>query len=778
MKTPKLNFLLILFISILSVGLSSCTKDNLDSSNGTDVGALAVPNGFDWATIKSAQITVIPADNYNAQYYYTIAVYGENPLFNSAAPLLAKCVVKGGSSYVANLVLPTSTNVLYIRQIDPSKNEIIQSVEVLGLNMVCDFNSNSVSVPNAMPLLSSLRSAKVVVKEPTPAGAIVLTSKSGDVSWTDNKNYVIPVGQTYTGKIDLGQNSSLYIEGTYSLSDKKKTFNIAYGGKLVIQSTGKFQVSSDNALSFFIGQINNYGTLIAAGKFALTSKSTMYNIGTMTFTDFSSSNADNLIVNDGSINGESFSIQSYPFTNNGSFNVSNFEVTSTASFINNGSVEVKELVTNSGSKIYNNCHINVTDLLDLHGTSYFGYKGSLLQSKDLVADGTTFTMSEASILDVETAEFSTWRNYLNGVGSDYALARFGKVDSYKKAVSKNITYQGKMEIECSDHITNDKNNPFWVVEGANVRWSAKGASTTNIPSTGCNEGGNVVVPIHVDPPTDPNFPIVVNLTTNYSFLMEDNWPWLGDYDLNDLVVDLTISYLQDENNKALSMSVVYKLRAVGASKRIAAAFQLDNISPNQISSVSYKEPVLTGKVFAIEKGGLEIGQTKAVVPLFDDAHLLLNPATGDTPSLLNTIIGNDYYAPVFDTIKIVFANPIDPVNISIANLNFFIVTDAPLASSTSAMRSEVHLSGFKPTDKADPAMLLGGVNYTQNGANYRTKENMMWGLLIPTSFKYAAEWKDITTVYPQFTQWCTSGGVDNTFWYEYPTDKSGYLFTK
>jgi len=778
MKTSKINFLLILLISLFSVGLSSCIKDNLDSSNGIDVSALAVPSDFDWATIKSAQITVIPADTYNSQYYYTIAVYGENPLFSSTAPLLAKFVVKGGSSYVANLVLPTSATVLYLRQIDPAKNEIIQSVEVLGLNMVCDFNSKTVSVPNSMPLLASLRSAKVVVAEPTPAGAIILTSKSGDVSWTDNKNYVIPVGQTYTGKIDLGQNSSLYIEGTYSLSDKKKTFAIAYGGKLVVQSTGKFIVSSDNNLSFHIGQINNYGTIEANGKFALTSKSTMYNIGTMIFKNFSSSNADNLIVNDGDINGESYSVQSYPFTNNGTFNVANFEVTSTASFVNNGSVEVQELVTKSGSTILNNCHINVTDLLDLHGTSYFGYKGSLLKAKDLVADGTTFTMSDASILDVDAAQFSTWRNYLNGVGSEYALARLGKVDSYKNAVSKNITYQGKMEIECSDHQKNEKNNPFWVVEGADVRWSAKGSSTTNIASTGCNEGGNVLVPIHVDPPTNPNFPIVVNLTTNYSFLMEDNWPWLGDYDLNDLVVDLNISYLQDQNNKALSMTVVYKLRAAGASKRIAAGFQLDNILPSQITSVSYKEPVLTGNVFSVQKGGLEVGQTKAVIPLFDDAHLLLNPVTGATPSLLNTIIGGEYYTPVFDTIKIVFASPIDPADISIANLNFFIVTDAPLANASSTMRSEVHLAGFKPTDKADPAMLLGGVNYTQGGSNYRTKENMMWGLLIPTSFQYAAEWKDITTVYPQFTQWCTSGGVDNSFWYEYPTDKSGYVFAK
>jgi len=782
MKIYRGLFLLLFFATF---AMSSCVQNNVDTPDDTKISDVVIPADFNWSTITTARLTVVPADFFNAQYFYVIEVFGENPVLNSAAPLLSKGVVKGDNNFNVNLILPTSTREIFVRQTNPVKGTLVQSVAVSGENLLCDFNSSSTEPALSMPDKVAVRSVDTEV-DPTPASVIKLSASSAAVSWTNNVNYLIPAGVTYTKKIDLGTNSTLYIEGTYKLEDKKYTFAIASGGKLVIQEGGKMIVGGDVDLSFHIGQIKNFGSLTADGKFDLTSKSTMYNAGILNFVDFSSMNADNEIVNDGEFNAENISVQSNAYTNNGTFKVSGtFEVTSTSSFVNNGSVTVEKLATKSGSKIYNNCHITVTDLLDQHGSIYYGSKGSLIEAKSLVSDGTSYMLSEGSIMDVEEAEFSTWRNYINGVGTDYALARLGSVDSYKNAVSKNITYQGKLEVSCSNHLDNEKNNPFWVVEGDAVRWSKSGSSTTVIASTGCNDGGNVGIPSSggsgsgsgsggetppPPPPADPAFPIVVNLTTNYSFIMEDNWPLLGDYDLNDLVVDVSISYLQNADNKATQMKVGYKLRAVGAMKRIAAAFQLDNIQPNQVSSVSYITPVLNGGVFVTEKGGLETGQSKAVIPMFDDAHSFLNPSAS---GLVNTIIGGAYFAPQSDTVTINFETPVDPSTISIAKINFFIVTNG-LASE--AKRTEIHLSGFEPTDKMDNTLFGTADDASDATGKYRTANNLIWGLLIPTSFNYAAEWKDITGVYPQFAGWCTSGGVENTFWYEYPTDKAGYVY--
>ncbi|MDD4922317.1 MAG: LruC domain-containing protein [Bacteroidales bacterium] len=772
------NKILILLPALVALfAMASCVKNNFDVPDPT-IDNVAIPSDFAWNTISSVPLTVTPADEYNAQFYYVIEVFGENPLFNNAAPLLAKGVAKGDNSFVMNLVLPTYTKEIYVRQTDPAQHVVIQSVQVSGGALVCDFNSVSAPVlapqARAASAMPSLRSAKVPSQNPTPSNVRILRSTSADVNWENNINYLIPEDETFTGSIALGDHSCLYIEGTYEIA-RKETFAIANGGKLVIQSGGKMKVPSSVNLSFHIGELINYGSLIADGTFALTSKSTMYNTGTMSFANFTSSNADNGIINDGVINAVEIQLQSNPFTNNGSFNAGVFEASTNCVFENNGSATIAELDAKSGSKIYNNCHILINTLLDLHGTTYYGYKGSLLKASLMVADGTSFQLLEGSILDVQTAQFSTWRNYIKGIGSDYALARLGSVDSYKNAVSKNITYQGKVEVECSDHLTNEKNNPFFVVEDETVRWSAAGSSTTVIESTECNDGGNGqnTGGGGEEPPTDPNFPIVVNLTTNYSFIMEDNWPWMGDYDLNDLVVDLNISYLQNAQNKAIEMTVVYKLRAVGAEKTIAGAFQLDKISAGQISSVSHKDHPLTGAAFATE-GGLETGQSKAVIPLFDNAHSLLNPS-GTEAGLYNTLIGLNYYEPVTDTIRIVFTEPIDPSDISISNLNFFIVTN-PVDATTA--RTEIHLSGFEPTDKANMSLLGTGADNSINGKNYATVKNMIWGLLIPTSFNYAAEFKDITAVYPMFAKWCTSGGVDNPYWYDYPTDKPDYVYRK
>jgi len=771
----RLNVILLSVLSVVFT-MSSCVRNNIDISDDPTIDGINVPNDFDWSTIKSAQLTVIPADDYNSQFFYVVEVYGENPLISSAAPLLAKGVAKGDNNFITNLILPTYTTEVFVKQIDPAKNIILQSIMVSDESMVCNFNPTSevrsASAKNAMPVL---RIAKSEVENPTPADAEELTAKSDDVGWVNGKNYLIPEKATYTGSIQLGTNSCLYIEGTYSLL-KGKSLSMANGGKIVVQSGGMLQVSSDVNLNFYAGQIINYGSLIANGKFDLNNQATMYNLGTMSFADFTATNSTNVITNDGVINATTMSVQSNPFTNNGAFNVGVFEAATNCNLVNKGTVIAGELDAESKSKIYNSCHIKVNTLMDVHGISYYGYNGSLLKTKLLVSDGTTYDLSDQTMIDAETAEFTTYRNYIRGVGTSYALARFGKVDSYKKSVAKNITYGGKLEVECSDHLGNEKNNPFWLVEeGSAVRWAEQGKATTNIEACDCNAGGHVIVdPDDPEIPTDPEFPILVKLTTDYSFIMEDNWPWLGDYDLNDVVVDLSISYWQNSENKATEMIVGYKLRAVGAKKHVAAGFRLDNISSEQIASVAFKTPVLTGSVFNTEKGGLESGQVKAVIPLFDDAHLLLNPSIVGT-SLLNTIIGGEYFEPVSDTIRIVFTNPVNPSDISINNINFFIVTNAVTGSAT---RTEVHLSGYEPTDKADMTLFGTAADYSANGARYRTAENMIWGMLIPVSFNYASEWKDITAVYPQFSEWCVSGGVASPYWYEYPTDKIGFVFSK
>ena len=813
MKKSNLNFLLVL---VFTLTFFSCIRNNLDFAPDATINDIVVPADFDWSTLSTVDLTVISADKYQAKYYYVIEVFGENPVLNNSAPLLAKGVANSNRNFVTHLIIPSATKTIFVRQTDPLKKQIIQSVGISSASLTCDFNSISSSHSSEMPMISAVskRSAGIDT-DPTPAGATVLTSSSGDVTWKNNTNYLIRAGVTYTGQIQLGTNSSLYVEGNYNLSGKNKYFKMASGSKLIIQSGGSVSIASNkgqqydnnaqiknfgtlsytsdfimtgttklyNAGTMNFGniqtttscEIKNYGILSSNKSVNLTTNATLYNVGTINFASFTTENINNTVTNEGSFTAQNFTVKSVPFTNTGSLTVINtLQLTSPGVLSNFGSIDTKYLTTESGNKIYNNCHIVVENATSVPGTSVYLYEGSLFKTLSLAGDGTNFEMDKGSILEAETTTFTSWGNYIKGVGTDYALARLATVKPVSNEdIASNITYQGKVEIEFTTHTQNIFDKIFFNVVGSDVRWAATGASTTVIASSDCNAGGNN----ESDPgdvPSDPTFPIVVPLTTNYSFIMEDNWPFLGDYDMNDLVVDLSISYLQNAENKAIEMKVSYKLRAVGANFRIAAAFQLDKILPSQISSVSYYNPVLTGGVFTTEKGGLEAGQSKAVIPLFDDAHSLLDPTSSESVShMLNTVNGSTYYMPVSDTITIVFETPVDPSDISIANLNFFIVTNG---SAASAQRKEIHLSGFEPTDKIDSSLFGTGDDASFGTAKYRTANNLIWGLLIPTSFNYAVELKDITAVYPQFAGWCSSGGVNNVYWYEFPTDKNDYIF--
>lgn len=811
MKT-KARFL---YVFIFLVAVTSCVRNNLDLQTDTSISDVNIPDNFNWSALNTAQLTVIPADTYDGGFYYVIEVFGENPLFSSSPTLLAKGVAKAGSNFITDLILPTSTNTVFVKQTSPSKEVIIQSVAVAGNSLVCDFKSTASSSSKAMPEILSLRSAKVPVGDPTPSGATALTSTSGDVSWTSNTNFVIKSGESFSGSVALGNNAALYVEGEYKLAGSK-AFTMNTGSKLVIQSGGSVQISSskdfqfdaktqiknfgtmtstnkisitNDALFYNYGtcdavkfsatntsEIYNYGTFTSNNSVDLTSAAKLYNTGTINFKVFSTTNNACTVSNSGTFTVQDIDISSAPFTNEGALTVGKtLQLASSCALYNTGTIVTKDLTTDSGAKIYNNCHLLVTNNFDATGVTVYLYNESLLKTAALISDGSTYQMDGGAILEAEDATFTTWGSRINGGTSGYALARLKTIEPQKaKDLSSNITFQGKVEIECTTCTPNPQYNTFWVAQGSDVRWAKTGESTTVIASGSCNSGGNAgeTPGGGGTPPTDPTFPIVVNLTTDYSFIMEDNWPLLGDYDLNDLVVDLNISYLQNADNKATKMIVAYKLRAVGALKTIGAAFQLDKILPGQISGVSYSDPVLTGGVFPTEKGGVETGQTKAVIPMFDEAHAFLsqNQASG----LLNTIIGGAYYAPKSDTVTITFDAPIDPADISIAKLNFFIVTDAP---SLSAKRTEVHLSGFEPTDKMNTSLFGTADDASSETGKYRTSRNLIWGLLIPTSFSYASEWKDITSVYPQFAGWCVSGGVENTFWYQNPTDKSGYVFS-
>jgi len=111
-------------------------------------------------------------------------------------------------------------------------------------------------------------------------------------------------------------------------------------------------------------------------------------------------------------------------------------------------------------------------------------------------------------------------------------------------------------------------------------------------------------------------------------------------------------------------------------------------------------------------------------------------------------------------VTVEFNTPID--NFTYGTLNAFIVN----FNQNLAGRNEVHLVGYKATDKINKSLVLKETgNLLSTTDPFKTKANEPFGLLVPVSFVYPLEGQAITTAYPLFESWATSGGSQNTDWY-------------
>ena len=107
--------------------LFSCVdsgKDLYDPSYETSnpMGdGFAAPDGFDWSTIKTENVTVEVKDEEGGLYSYLVEIYTEDPLTNENASVLATRTANKENNFKATAaitLLPTQKGI-YIKQTDP-----------------------------------------------------------------------------------------------------------------------------------------------------------------------------------------------------------------------------------------------------------------------------------------------------------------------------------------------------------------------------------------------------------------------------------------------------------------------------------------------------------------------------------------------------------------------------------------------------------------------------------------------------------------------------------
>lgn len=483
----------------------------------------------------------------------------------------------------------------------------------------------------------------------------------------------------------------------------------------------------------------------------LHSGATLYNKGTITSKNISI-NSNTKIVNDNkiSLEGELNLPSNFSLENNGEIYGEKLIANSDAVATNNNIMKFTT-ISLTNTTVNNACSMEATTSFYANGATFNFTQGYLKAPKMEFVNGTV-NLSDGSMLDATTS-ISIPPGYAKfyGKGENTSMIKSPVI------TGQGFTYDGNLVIECDSHV---EKNQWWenfhVLNGA--YFTKMGDSKVIIDvCTGIKNGGN-----EGGDPEDPKFPIIMDDNRNYAYLFEDQWPLYGDYDMNDLVLIIKERKISiNKSNKAEEFTLSLDLSAAGATKSIGAAIMLDGVPASAITQpVEFSDNSLF-KGFNVNSNLIENGQDYAVIPLFDDAHKALGR---DRYEQINTIAGHSANtSPKNISFTIKFSNPISVDELNINKLNVFIFVEG-----NRNQRKEIHIVGYQPTKLANTD-LFGGNNddsSTSRKRYYISKDNLAWGIMVPTDFKWPLEYVNIKSAYSLFESWVTSGGTKNEEWWK------------
>ncbi|NPD46576.1 MULTISPECIES: LruC domain-containing protein [unclassified Lentimicrobium] len=226
-----------------------------------------------------------------------------------------------------------------------------------------------------------------------------------------------------------------------------------------------------------------------------------------------------------------------------------------------------------------------------------------------------------------------------------------------------------------------------------------------------------------------------------SYAFEDLWPYQGDYDFNDLIINYRVINIANSNDEIVETEFHLQIKNVGGSFHNGFGIEL-GMEESLIESFSTS--LLTEGIVTLNAKGLEVGQAKPVIIPFDDAWDQVN--SGEMVFILS------------------YNNPIQPEQFG--NLNPFIFINGERGR-------EVHFADFPPTSLVNTDYFGTADDDSSPNTNryYKNTTNLPWGIDIIHDFIYLQEKEAIINGYNKFANWAESGGIDYPDWYK---NQDGY----
>ena len=718
----------------------------------------------DWTMSRS--VTAHVSINGDQGVDYKIQIFDADQLSpESTAKLLAEGTVTQSMTLDVVMDCATSLDKVFVARIDEHKRYLVQPTAIENGTVTAHFGdkgtptrSISRAVMTSIPVMEAPYTADFISAKKAISTVIQanwdLSAKSGwggsygqfpvfteSERWFKIQEGTFKAGFSATGnrdgeisavKVIVPQGSTWVIENSNQFSDITEII-VENGGKIEIAKNGSLILTRASYITVMQG-----GSIVGDRGIQITNSSagrTNYNAGTI--------DCDFLKI-DGSGNG-------VDFVNYGTLKLNSYNAsTNGTTLINHGTIEVENIDGNNNTNIKNGCYLKAGKLQ--FGTLVMGNTSEAI-CKELTGNGNdnNIVMEAQSMLTC-TGKANLFRT-VTGPTQGTALLRIHEIDNTSglaqsaSKVSNNIiceitdqTYKGEAHYNWS---------PFaWLVNKGlqqGATYCNPGKAEFILPADGdcVKEGYN-----SDEKPDDVEIRYAV-----YSYAFEDNYPKAGDYDFNDIVLNVT---LPAAGNDVKELKYKIDLRGVGAVKQLGAGLRIRGIDKNYVEEISFgagaaqRTGSLNSGIF--ENASYEANGNELVIPLFGDAHYVYG-YTGAQRPMLNTGNASTPLTDIYTLeVNVKLKNEISVPSVT-DGLDFFIAYQG-----IGQKRTEIHLTHFNSATAngqlADNEVLevIKAVNNT-------------WALCVPDKFAYPTETTVITNAYSKFADWAHDQS-STTDWYK------------
>lgn len=705
---------------------------------------------MDWKMTGPVKVRVSVSED--AGVDYIVRIYDKNPLSGqSSAKLLAEGTANNTAAFTTVMDCPTTLTSAFVCRVDARKRNVVKYVSIENGQLNASFGSAA-----AKTRAASTRSVDIETYTPEKSEAKIRemladATEIKNPKFENGQVYKISKNEIFRGKIESknvsssGAPATIIVEGTWEPKGENMSANAGFefyvlnGGEIIIPDGKAFTLTENSNFTVYAGGIiKGYELKVtdaSEGKYS-------YNAGSIEVSEFEASG-----------NGT--------FYNCGTITVKNkMDFSSDYKFINQGKAYIGE--TDDDIVIDNGCYLSAGEF---EGTLNMGSL-SFAEIEELESDDdhkTRVTMDANSMMIIKKAKLEDAR--FAGPDSGYALVKIEKIENVENFASAgNIYYEVK---EIDDKIDEDSKflNALKNSDGTISKW---GESPILIPEGDCTGEGNTPNDTGSETPEEP---------LPYTYVFEDNYPLVGDYDFNDVVLDVKPGYEREEGtNNIRNIRLHITLTAAGASKALGAGLRIVGINKSDIQGITFEgydasrfqdSFANSYNLFDYNSGTrMEDSDPNVVIPIAGEVHHVF----GERPGILINTGGNGTTAPIYTLeVNIELADKSKTVPLfSKDNLDFFICYQY----KGMQRRMEVHLYEFWRYG----ATAAGTVQQE----NLDLAGNNTWAICVPYGFRYPKERINISRAdipeegaYPYFIEWAKDRTTCQD-WYEHPVAGNVY----